>query len=103
MFIARWQINAKFGHKQKLLECMQRWLKEIGPQVGADKMQVQFSTGSIGSLESTVFVDHRVDSLAQLEKMFDALGKTPAHQKWGTEIEPYVVSGTSRWEILRVL
>lgn len=103
MFIARWQINAKFGHKQKLIEMMRKWEKEIGPQAGVDKMQIMISTGSIGALESTVFVDHKVESLAELEKMFDALGKIPAHQKWGAEIEPYVVSGTSRWEILRVI
>jgi hypothetical protein len=103
MFIARWQINAKFGHKQKLIEMMQRWMKEVGPQAGFDKMEMVLSTGSIGALEATIFVDHKVPSLAALENGFEALGKVPAHQKWGAEVEPYVVSGSSRWEILRII
>ncbi len=103
MFIARWQIDAKFGHKQKLIDMMKRWMKDIGPQAGFDKMQMQLTTGSIGGLEATIYADHRVSSLAELEKGFDALSKIDAHHKWGAEAEPYVVSGTSRWEILRVL
>jgi hypothetical protein len=103
MFIARWQVDAKFGYKQKLVALMQRWMKEIGPQAGFDKMEMTLSTGSIGAREATVYADHKVATLAQLEKGFDALEKIEAHQKWGAEMEPYVVSGSSRWEILRVI
>jgi hypothetical protein len=103
MFIARWQIDAKFGQKQKLIESMQRWMKEVGPQAGFDKMEMMLTTGSIGAREATIYADHKVSSLAQLEKAFDALGKIPAHRKWGAEMEPLVVSGSTRWEILRVL
>lgn len=103
MYIARWHIDARFGYKQKLLGLMQRWLQEVGPQAGVDKMQPMLSTGSIGAQEATIYVDHRIESLAQLDEMFAKLAKNDAHQKWGTEIEPFVVSGSSRWEILRVL
>ena len=61
------------------------------------------TTGSIGALEATIYVDHKVDNLTQLEEMFTKLSKSDAHQKWGAEMEPFVVSGSSRWEILRVL
>jgi hypothetical protein len=103
MFIARWQIDAKFGHKQKLIAHMQHWMKEIGPQAGFDKMEMMLTTGSIGAREATIYADHKVSSLAQLEKGFDALAKNEAHQKWGAEMEPLVVSGSTRWEILRII
>ena len=34
MMIARWSIDAKFGYKQNVIDLMQRWLREIAPQVG---------------------------------------------------------------------
>nr|WP_281033457.1 MULTISPECIES: hypothetical protein [unclassified Mesorhizobium] len=34
MFSARWQIDAKFGHKQTVLDLLKKWEREIGSQVG---------------------------------------------------------------------
>jgi hypothetical protein len=103
MFVARWQIDAKFGHKQAMIDLMRKWEREIGPQVGLAGMQIEFLTGSIGALEATVEENLRVESLAQLEGFFARLAEIPAHADWGREMEPHVVSGTSRWQILRVL
>src|SRR5258708_3025405 len=41
MFVARWQIDARFGHKQKVIDLAQRWLREIGSKAGPDKMAVK--------------------------------------------------------------
>ena len=46
---------------------------------------------------------HQVDGLAQLEAFFARIGKIDAHAKWGKEMEPYVVSGTSLWNIYRIV
>lgn len=53
--------------------------------------------------EATVESHHQVESLAQLEAFFAKIGKIDAHAKWGKEIEPYVVSGTSLWNIYRIV
>lgn len=37
MFISRWQINARFGHKAAVVALMRRWEAEIGAQVGAPR------------------------------------------------------------------
>jgi len=103
MFIARWQVEARFGHKQNVVDLMHRWLKEIGPQAGTDKMDVRLLTGSIGAKEAVVEANHPVESLAQLEQFFEAIGKIDAHKQWGKELEPNVVSGSSFWNIYRVL
>ena len=102
MFVARWQIDAKFGHKQKLLELMRRWEEEIGRPAGTAAMGFELLTGSIGAREATIETNHRVESLAQLEAFFAAIGKNPAHAKWSKEVEPFVVSGSSVWQIFRV-
>ena len=103
MLIARWQIDARFGHKQSVIDLMRRWERDIGSKAGTAKMDFKLLTGSVGAREATVEVNHTVESLAQLEGFFEALGKIDAHKQWGKDLEPYVVSGSSLWTIYRVL
>ena len=103
MFSARWQIDAKFGHKQTVLELLKKWEREIGSQVGIADLKFQIMTGSIGAREATIESHHQVESLAQLEAFFAKIAKIEAHAKWGKELEPFVVSGTSQWQIFRIV
>ena len=103
MMIARWSITAKFGYKQDLLKLMNRWLDEIGPQVGYTRDNQRILTGSIGVAESVIQTETQVKDLAELNATWEKLANIPAHQQWGKEIEPYVVSGSNRWEIYRLL
>lgn len=103
MMIARWSIDARFGHKQQVIVLSQRWLREIAPQIGFSADSARLLTGSIGVAESTVQIEHRIRDLSELDAAWKALSDIPAHQQWGKELEPYVVSGSNRWEILRVL
>lgn len=103
MLVARWSIDAKFGYKQQVIEAMQKWLKEIGPQVGLDTGRMRLLTGSVGALESTIQTEHVVEDLAELNRVWDKLGTIPAHKEWSKSLEPHVVSGTNRWEIYRIL
>jgi hypothetical protein len=65
MFLARWQIDARFGHKQAVIDLMNCWLKEIGSKAGSDKMDVKLLTGSVGGRGHDR--GHTVESLADLE------------------------------------
>lgn len=103
MMLARWSIDAKFGYKQNVIDLMQRWLKEIAPQIGFGADKSRLLTGSVGALEATFQSEHLVKDLGELNEAWDKLAKIAAHQKWGKDLEPHVVSGTSRWEIFRVL
>jgi hypothetical protein len=103
MMVARWSIDAKFGHKQAVIDSMKRWLREIGPQAGIDAQRTRLLTGSVGALEASVLSEQVVEDLAELNRVWDKLGSIPAHQQWSKELEPDVVSGTSRWEIYRLL
>lgn len=103
MMVARWSIDAKFGYKQAVIDSMKRWLSEIGPQAGVDAQRTRLLTGSVGALEASVVTEHLVEDLTELQRVWDKLGTIPAHQQWSKELEPNVVSGTSRWEIYRVL
>jgi hypothetical protein len=62
--------------------------------------------GSIGAREATVVHEWTVAdlaNLADLEKCWAALGKIDTHKKWSRDMEPYVLSGSARWEIYRIV
>ena len=99
MLIARWQIDARFGRKQEVIDAIRKWSDEIAPRIGLTKSAML--TGSIGVLEATVEQNWEVESLDELERAWARLGGIPEHAAWSKELEPYVVSGTSRWSILR--
>jgi hypothetical protein len=103
MMVARWSIDARFGYKQNVVDAMKRWMRDIAPQVGIVEERTRLLTGSVGALEATVQSEHLIEDLAELNRIWDKLATLPAHQQWGKELEPHVVSGTSRWEIFRVL
>jgi hypothetical protein len=103
MLIARWQIDARFGHKQKALDLMQEWEEQIGRKAGLDPARSSILTGSIGVREATIENNMTVDSLAELERFFETIATIPAHAEWSRKLEPFVVSGTARWSILRIV
>ena len=103
MMIARWQIEARFGHKQTVIESLKRWFEEIGTQIGWTPDKVRIVTGSVGALESTVQAEVQIEDLAELDASWEKLGTIEAHKKWSEDIEPYVVSGTPRWQVFRVV
>lgn len=103
MFIARFNIEARFGHKQNVIELMKQWDKEIGSQIGWKDDKIRTLTGSIGAKESLVQQELTLDSVAELERGFQKLANVKGHAEWGQELEKHVVSGSNVWEILRVI
>jgi len=103
MFIARWIVEVRFGQKTAFLEAIKQWHKEVGDLVGLSLKELRLVTGSIGAGESRFEFDYNVESLSELEKMWDEMAEMKAHQQLGQALEPLIVSGSNRWEIFRVL
>lgn len=101
--IARWQIDARFGHKQTVIDMLQDGARNIAPRIGWTLERGRMLTGSIGAREATVVHEWVVADLADLETSWSALGKIDAHKIWSRDMEPYVVSGSARWEIYRIV
>ncbi len=102
MFIARWTIEAKYGHKDEAIGILARWKAEVGDRLGL-KFNGRALTGSIGAPESRLEYETQAPSLAELEKAWAEMAKMPAHKQFSKELEPHIVSGSNRWEILRVV
>lgn len=103
MMIARWSIEARFGHRSDVVAQMQRWLAEIGVQIGWTPERVRLLNGSLGALESTLQAEIAIADLAELDAAWNKLASLEAHAAWSKALEPHVVSGTARWEIFRVI
>jgi len=103
MIVARWHIDAHFGHKETVIDSLKSWCETIGTQIGWTDDKVRISTGSVGALESTVELEVTLDDLGELNDSWSKLGKIQAHKQWSKDIEPHVVSGTPKWEIFRVV
>ena len=103
MMIARWRIDARFGHKKQVVDSIKQWSRDIGSQIGWTADKVQILTGSVGAAESMVEVNLRVEDLADLGAAWDRLAENEAHKQWSLDLEPHVVSGSHRWEVFRVV
>jgi hypothetical protein len=101
--IARWQIDAKFGHKQQVVDSLKKWHEEIGTQVGWTADKTRILSGSVGVAESTVVSEIELRDLSDLNQAFEKLKTIKAHEKWSKDLEPYVVSGSHRWEVYRTI
>lgn len=103
MFIARWSIDVRFGHKDAAMVLMHKWQEEIGNKVGWEHSNLRILNGSIGAAESRLEFEMTVDSLAQLEQIWAKLPEIPAHKQFGKDLEPHIVSGSNHWDIFRVV
>jgi hypothetical protein len=64
---------------------------------------LRITTGSIGAEESRFEFDHTVESLETLQKMWNDMAKLKAHEQFGQDMKPLIVSGSNRWKIFRIV
>ena len=79
------------------------WFETIGKPSGLYNDTSRILSGSIGAKEALVVTEVTLDSLAALDAAFSKVGEIAAHADWSNELEPFIVSGSSRWEIFRVV
>ena len=103
MLIARWQIDARFGQKQTVIDRLADWGNTIAPQIGWTADRGRLLSASIGAPEATVVHEWTVTNLSDLHQAWTKLGEIDAHKTWGKTLEPHVVSGSSRWEVYRIV
>ncbi len=103
MFVARWSIDVKFGHKDEFIALQKVWQENVGNKIGWERGKYRVLNGSIGAAESRFEMEISVDSLAELETAWAKLPEIEAHKKFGKDMEPLIVSGSNNWEIFRVV
>ena len=57
MMIAGWHIDARFGHKQTVIDSLKIWSQDIASRIAWTKDKLRLASGAIGALESTIEMD----------------------------------------------
>lgn len=63
---------------------------------------ISLTTGSIGAPESTLELEVRFASLAELEAFWSAIPQQQ-HRAWGQRMQQYIVHGSPQWSVYRCL
>lgn len=101
--IARWHFQAKFGHKQEAIALSKEWDEQIGKQTDVDIERARMLTGSVGAKEAEVQIEFEIDGLDDLQTFFDKIASIKMHEEWGKRMGEVVVSGSTYWEVFRIV
>jgi hypothetical protein len=82
---------------------MQRWWREIAPQIGWSSDQVRIATGSVGVVESCIEVEIQLRNFTELDAAWLRLAAMPEQAEWARDLALLVVSGSARWTVLRLV
>ncbi len=103
MMIARWQFTAKFCRKQGAIDLIKEWNGQIGSQTNIDMSKSRIVTGSVGAGEGLVENEMEIDDLKELDDFFAKIASIQMHSEWGPKMGEVIVSGSTRWEVFRVV
>lgn len=103
MLIASWHVEARFGHKQAVVDLMRRWWREIAPQVGWSEGQARILNGSMGVPEAALEVEISIADLTELHEAWSRLPAAAGQAEWAAALAPHIVAGSPRWTLRRVM
>lgn len=103
MMVARWQFTAKFGRKQEAIDLIKQWNEQIGAQTDVDVSKERIITGSVGASEGLVETEFEIESLQALDDFFNKIASIQMHAEWGPKMGEVIISGSTRWEVFRVV
>ncbi len=103
MMIARWQFTAKFGQKQEAIDLIKEWNKQIGSQTNVDVSRERIITGSVGTSEGLVETEFEIENLQELDDFYSKIATVQMHSEWGARMGEVIVSGSTRWEVFKIV
>ena len=103
MMIARWTCEAKFGQKKEALTLLNEWNEQIGAQTDIDMARSRTLSGSVGAKESVIENEMEISNLTELDAFFDKIASIEMHADWGKKMGDVIVSGSTYWEVFRLV
>lgn len=103
MFLCQWSLEIVFGKQKQALDVIKAW--------GAEKMRssnFKVSTGGrvyvgyIGESAAKIVDEYVFEKLDDFEKALGDMGQ-PQFKQFAEQIAPYIVSGSQKWNIYRIL
>ena len=79
------------------------WDEQIGSQTDIDISKIRTVTGSVGAKEAVIQSEMEIANLAELDAFFEKIASIEMHADWGKRFSEVVVSGSTYWEVFRVV
>lgn len=102
MFIACWSYDVHYGTKAQALEVLKEF-ESRKRECGWRARRARILSGSLGVAEARIVVENEFDSLGELERSWDELHRHEAFRDCVEKMRKFVVSGSPRWEIYRLV
>jgi hypothetical protein len=103
MFVARWSIEVRFGHQEDAFRVIDSWWTEVAGRVGWDRKMARRLAGTVGPSQSRFEIEVMIPNLVTLEKVWEQFKDLRGQKEFSQNLEPYIVSGSNRWEVFQVL
>ena len=103
MYVARWHLTARFGHKDETMKLLQQWEIDVANRIGWRPSSLRFVTGSIGAGDTEIEMEVKIDSLTDLEAAWADMGRSQYQAEYQKKLRDLIVDGSSRWTIHRVV
>lgn len=103
MYICQWHINVPFGKQQQALRIMQEWKSESDTSSSFQRaVSSRILVGHIGVSASEIIHEVGFKSLSDWEAALSEMPQ-PKFQKFSEALAPYVVPGSQRWTVMKVI
>ncbi len=102
MYVARWNLTAKFGKTEEAIALLRRWEIEVGQRIGWRPGSVRILSGFLGASLATVELEVRCDGLGEFEAAWHDMQRNPTHKEYVRMLGSVVSSGTESWTIHQV-
>jgi len=103
MFVCQWHLTIPYGKQSEVLRIMREW--------GAEKFRssefkraksARLMCGHLGESASHIIDEYLFESLADFEQALSGMGQ-PQFKAHSDALAPFIIAGSQRWEVYRVL
>ena len=99
MYVARWNLTAKFGKTDETVALLRRWEADVGQRIGWRPGSVRIVSGFLGAALSSVELEVRCEGLDEFEAAWRDMQKNPMHKEYVRMLGSVVDAGAEGWTI----
>ena len=103
MFVCQWHLEIPFGKQGEAIKIMNAWGQEKFKSSEFKRAKsARLLVGHIGDSPSHIVDEYLFESLADFEAALHGMGQ-PQFKAHADALAPYIVPGTQKWLVYRVL
>lgn len=103
MFVCQWHLDTPFGKQGQAVAIMKAWgLEKFASSEFRRARSSRLLVGHIGSSPSHIVDEYVFETLADFEAAMQGMAQ-PQFKAHAEALAPFIVPGSQRWEVLRVV